>query len=54
MHATLKDNGVIELSHKLNGSEDFDLNSKTFDFIVSNPPYIPSKQIPTLTPEIKV
>ncbi|XP_017756677.1 PREDICTED: hemK methyltransferase family member 1 [Eufriesea mexicana] len=54
MHATLKDNGSIELSKILSGPTDLDLNSKTFDFIVSNPPYVPTKQIPTLTPEIKL
>ncbi|XP_016921092.3 MTRF1L release factor glutamine methyltransferase [Apis cerana] len=54
MHATLKDNGSIEISNVLNESKNLDLNSKTFDFIVSNPPYIPTKQISTLIPEIKI
>ena len=54
MHATLKDNGSIKLSNVLSGPNDIDLNSKTFDLIVSNPPYVPTKQIPTLTPEIKM
>lgn len=54
VHATLKDNGSIEISNVLNESKNLDLNSKTFDFIVSNPPYIPTKQISTLIPEIKM
>lgn len=54
MHASLKDNGSIEISNVLNESKNLDLNSKTFDFIVSNPPYIPTKQISTLIPEIKM
>lgn len=54
VHATLKDNGSIELSNILNGPNDIDFNSKTFDLIVSNPPYVPTKQISTLTPEIKI
>lgn len=54
MHATLKDDGSIKLSKVLSGPTDLDLNSKTFDLIVSNPPYVPTKQISTLTPEIKL
>lgn len=55
MHATLKDNGSIEISNESkNESKNLDLNSKIFDFIVSNPPYIPTKQISTLIPEIKM
>nr|XP_034191594.1 MTRF1L release factor glutamine methyltransferase [Osmia lignaria] len=54
MHATLQENGTIDLSNVLSGPKDLDLNSKTFDFIVSNPPYVSTKQIPTLPPEIKI
>lgn len=54
MHATLKEDGTIDLTNVISGPKDLDLSSKTFDFIVSNPPYVPTKQIPTLTPEIKI
>lgn len=54
MHATLKDDGSIEISNALSETKDLDFNSKIFDVIVSNPPYIPTKQIPTLIPEIKM
>ncbi|XP_043263260.1 MTRF1L release factor glutamine methyltransferase [Colletes gigas] len=54
VHATLKDDGTIELSNVLSGPENLDLNSNSFDFIVSNPPYVPTKQILKLSPEIKI
>nr|XP_031828522.1 MTRF1L release factor glutamine methyltransferase [Nomia melanderi] len=54
IHAVLKDNGTIEHLDELNGPQNLDLNSKLFDIIVSNPPYIPTKQISTLSPEIKI
>ena len=54
VHATLKDDGSIEISNALSETKDLDFNSKIFDVIVSNPPYIPTKQIPTLIPEIKI
>ncbi|CAK9821271.1 MTRF1L release factor glutamine methyltransferase [Anthophora retusa] len=54
VHATLNDDGSIALTSILSGPKDLDLNSKTFDFIVSNPPYIPTKQIAALPPEIKI
>ncbi|XP_076236452.1 hemK methyltransferase 1 [Calliopsis andreniformis] len=54
LHAKLKDDGTIDLSDVLSKPENIDLNSKSFDIIVSNPPYIPTKKIPTLAPEIKV
>ncbi|KZC04032.1 HemK methyltransferase family member 1 [Dufourea novaeangliae] len=54
VHATVTDNGTVQLSDILSGSENLDLNSKTFDFIVSNPPYICTHQIPALEPEIKI
>nr|XP_003707145.1 PREDICTED: hemK methyltransferase family member 1 [Megachile rotundata] len=54
MHATLKEDGTIDLTNVISGPKDLDLSSKTFDFIVSNPPYVPTKQIPTLAPEIKI
>ncbi|XP_053971087.1 MTRF1L release factor glutamine methyltransferase [Hylaeus volcanicus] len=54
VHATLKDNGEIEVPNVSNGHGSLDLNSKTFDCIVSNPPYVPTKQILTLAPEIKI
>ncbi|XP_076757509.1 hemK methyltransferase 1 [Xylocopa sonorina] len=54
VHATLKENGTIEQSDVLSGPKDLDLTSRSFDFIVSNPPYVPTKQIPALNPEIKL
>lgn len=54
MHATLKSDATVEISKNLNGSSDVDLNSKSFDFVVSNPPYVPTKNIPKLQPEIKI
>lgn len=53
-HATLKDDGTIETSGTLNGPNNIDLSSKSFDFVVSNPPYVPTKKIRTLAPEIKI
>ncbi|KOC61154.1 HemK methyltransferase family member 1 [Habropoda laboriosa] len=54
VHATLNDDGSIALASILSGPKDLDLSSKTFNFIVSNPPYIPTKQIAALPPEIKI
>lgn len=54
VHAVLKDDGRIEFLTVLNGPANFDLNSKPFDFVVSNPPYVPTEQILTLSPEIKI
>lgn len=54
MNATLKDDGSIKLSNVLSGPDNLDLNSKTFDFIVSNPPYVPTKEVLKLAPEIKL
>ncbi|XP_076647273.1 hemK methyltransferase 1 isoform X1 [Halictus rubicundus] len=54
VHATLEDDGRIQHSNVLNGSKELNLNSKTFDIIVSNPPYIPTNQISKLSPEIKI
>jgi len=54
MHATLNSDASIEVSNSFNGVGSVDLNSKQFDFVVSNPPYVPTKQIPKLQPEIKM
>ncbi|XP_011863716.1 PREDICTED: hemK methyltransferase family member 1-like [Vollenhovia emeryi] len=54
LHATLKSDGSIEVSSSLNGVGDVDLNSKLFDFVISNPPYVPTKKIPELQPEIRI
>jgi len=55
IHATLNSDASIEVSNSFNGNvSNADLNSRLFDFVVSNPPYVPTKQIPKLQPEIKM
>ncbi|EZA57918.1 hypothetical protein DMN91_003278 [Ooceraea biroi] len=54
MHATLTPDANIEISSILNGTGNVDLNSRLFDFVISNPPYVPTKDISRLQPEIKI
>lgn len=54
IHATLKSDTSIEVLSNLNDAGDIDLNSRLFDFVISNPPYVPTKQIPELQPEIRM
>lgn len=54
VNATLKSDASIEVSSNLNGVGDMDLNSRLFDFVISNPPYVPTKMIPELQPEIRI
>ncbi|XP_032678566.1 MTRF1L release factor glutamine methyltransferase isoform X3 [Odontomachus brunneus] len=54
LHATLKSDATIEVTSTFNGAGNVDLNSKQFDFVVSNPPYVPTKKIFELEPEIKI
>ncbi|XP_017877238.1 hemK methyltransferase family member 1 [Ceratina calcarata] len=54
VRATLEDDGTMRFGNVLSAPKDIDLSSRTFDLIVSNPPYVPTKQIPTLSPEIKL
>nr|XP_012216990.1 PREDICTED: hemK methyltransferase family member 1 [Linepithema humile] len=54
MHATLNSDASIEVLNSFNSASNVDLNSRLFDFVVSNPPYVPTKQIPKLQPEIKI
>lgn len=55
IHATLKSDASIEALSNLNGAGDSrDLNSKLFDYVISNPPYVPTKKIPELQPEIRM
>ncbi|KAL6436170.1 hypothetical protein ACFW04_005724 [Cataglyphis niger] len=54
IHATLRPDATVEVSKKLNGVSDVDLNSRLFDFVISNPPYVPTKNIPKLQPEIRI
>lgn len=54
IHATLKSDASIEVSSRLDDADDVDLNSKLFDFVISNPPYVPTKKIPELQPEIRM
>ncbi len=46
-------NNNLESRLELKQAENFDSFSKRFDILVSNPPYIPTKEIDTLTPEVK-
>ncbi|EZA46842.1 hemK methyltransferase family member 1 [Ooceraea biroi] len=52
MHATLTPESNIEISSILDGTGNVDLNSKLFDFVVSNPPYELREEISRL-PEIR-
>ncbi|GAB1862976.1 peptide chain release factor N(5)-glutamine methyltransferase [Camponotus japonicus] len=54
IHATLKSDATVEVFKELNGASDVDLNSRSFDFVVSNPPYVPTKHISKLQPEIRI
>lgn len=54
IHASLKSDATIEVTRALDGADNVDLNSKQFDFVVSNPPYVPTKKILDLEPEIKM
>lgn len=54
IHATLKSDATVEVFKELNGASDVDLNSRSFDFVVSNPPYVPTKHISKLQPEIRM
>lgn len=54
VHAALKSDATVEVFKTLNGASDVDLNSKLFNFVVSNPPYVPTKDIPKLQPEIRI
>ncbi|KAI4494474.1 hypothetical protein M0802_008966 [Mischocyttarus mexicanus] len=48
IQATLEEDGTLKYSDGTN------LEDKSFDFIVSNPPYVPTKDILKLEPEIKI
>jgi len=54
IHATLKSDASIEVLDKSNAADDRNLNSRLFDFVISNPPYVPTKKIPELQPEIRM
>ncbi|XP_011687236.1 PREDICTED: hemK methyltransferase family member 1-like [Wasmannia auropunctata] len=54
IHANLKSDANIEVLSNLNGADNEDLNSRLFDFVISNPPYVPTKKIPELQPEIRI
>lgn len=44
----------MEEDGTLKSSESINFETKSFDFIVSNPPYVPTKNILKLEPEIKM
>lgn len=48
IQATLEEDGTLKSSESMN------FETKSFDFIVSNPPYVPTKNILKLEPEIKI
>ena len=52
INASIDDNGTIESS--TNEQPEINFNDERFDFIVSNPPYIPTARIMKLEPEIRV
>ncbi|XP_077261392.1 MTRF1L release factor glutamine methyltransferase-like isoform X1 [Temnothorax americanus] len=54
IHANLKPDASIEVLSSSNGADNVDLNSKLFDFVISNPPYVPTKQIPELQPDLRI
>ncbi|XP_011637705.1 hemK methyltransferase family member 1 [Pogonomyrmex barbatus] len=54
IHATLKSDASIEVLDSLHDASDMSLNSRQFDFVVSNPPYVPTKKIQGLQPEIRI
>ncbi|KAL6267618.1 hypothetical protein P5V15_000693 [Pogonomyrmex californicus] len=54
IHATLKSDASIEVLDSLHDASDMGLNSRQFDFVVSNPPYVPTKKIQELQPEIRI
>ncbi|XP_043283515.1 MTRF1L release factor glutamine methyltransferase [Venturia canescens] len=51
VNASIDENGTVKNS---SNETRLNLNDEVFDFIVSNPPYIPTKSIMKLAPEIKV
>ncbi|XP_043477719.1 MTRF1L release factor glutamine methyltransferase-like isoform X2 [Leptopilina heterotoma] len=51
INATLQEDGTIKNSSQENS---LDFKEKTFDFIISNPPYVSTKQVFRLMPEIKL
>ncbi|XP_008210371.2 MTRF1L release factor glutamine methyltransferase [Nasonia vitripennis] len=46
LHATLESNGEIVCTSNLSNDRVFDLQEETFDFIVSNPPCVPTSELP--------
>lgn len=51
INATLQGDGTVKNSPE---EKSIDLNKKTFDIIVSNPPYVTTKQYVKFPPEIKL
>lgn len=54
LNAKLKESGNVSVKKNYTLSKHLKLEELKFDFIVSNPPYIPTKRIFTLQPEVKV
>lgn len=53
-NAKLTENATVEILKEYSSSKSKDFNEKKFDFIISNPPYVPTKKIFKLQPEIKL
>ncbi|KAK2587456.1 hypothetical protein KPH14_003164 [Odynerus spinipes] len=54
VQATLEEDGTVKPSDTFNAQEHIDFETRTFDYIVSNPPYVPIKDLLKLEPEIKI
>lgn len=55
LNAAIQKDGKIEVKKGYDDtSKEVDFSKRKFDFIVSNPPYIPTKSVFKLQPEIKL
>lgn len=54
LNAAIQKEGEIQVKKIYGSSEEVDFSKQKFDFIVSNPPYIPTKNVFKLQAEIKL
>lgn len=54
LNAMITENGQIDVKKGYSAKESVNFTEAKFDFIVSNPPYIPTKTIFKLEPEINL